>query len=94
MCRIVGNMATSKSAKKSYKQADRKRVFNLRVLRTLKTAIKDIKILILKKDKKAAEAAISGVYKTIDKATKRGILKKNNAARKKSRLVANIAKLK
>ena len=94
MCRIVDNMATSKSATKSYKQADRKRVFNLRVLRTLKTSMKDVKTLIVKKDKTAAEAAIPNVYQAIDKAAKRGILKKNNAARKKSRLMAAIAKLK
>jgi small subunit ribosomal protein S20 len=87
-------MATSKSAKKSYKQADRKRVFNVRVLRVMKSAVKEIKELITKSDKKSAEAAVSGVYKAIDKAVKRGILKKNNAARKKSRLMAAIAKIK
>jgi len=87
-------MATSKSAKKSYKQADRKRVFNLRVLRAMKAAMKELKGFILKQDKKSAEDAIAGVYKAIDKATKRGILKKNNASRKKSRLMTAIAKIK
>jgi len=87
-------MATSKSAKKSYKQSDRKRVFNLRVLRTMKAAMKEVKSLILKKDKNGVEAVMPSVYKTIDKATKRGILKKNNASRKKSRLMAAIAKIK
>ncbi len=87
-------MATSKSAKKSYKQSDRKRVFNLRVLRTMKEAMKEAKSLILKKDKKGVEAVMPAVYKTIDKATKRGILKKNNASRKKSRLMTAIAKIK
>ena len=87
-------MATSKSTKKSYKQSDRKRVFNIRVLRSMKTAMKELKSFILKQDKKAAEGAIAGVYKAIDKATKRGILKKNNASRKKSRLMAAIAKIK
>jgi small subunit ribosomal protein S20 len=87
-------MAISKSATKSYKQAERKRVFNLRTPRTLKAALKNTKDLIQKKDKAAAEGAIATTYKAIDKATKRGILKKNNAARKKSRLMANISKLK
>ncbi len=87
-------MATSKSATKSYKQSERKRVFNLRTSRTLKAAVKEVKEFITKKDKKGAEGVISNVYKAIDKAAKKGILKKNNAARKKSRLMANISKIK
>jgi len=87
-------MAISKSATKSYKQAERKRVFNLRVSRVLKTALKEIKTLITKKDKTGAEKAVATTYKAIDKATKRGLLKKNNAARKKSRLMKAIANTK
>ncbi len=87
-------MATSKSATKSYKQAERRRVFNLRTSRALKTAMKNIKDLIAKKDKAAAESAIAQTYKAIDKAAKRGVIKKNNAARKKSRIMAAIAKIK
>ncbi len=86
-------MATTKSAQKSYKQANRKRVFNLRVLRKMKSAIKDVKKLILKKDIKEAENLIPQVYKAIDKAAKRGVIKKNNASRKKSRIMAAIAKI-
>jgi small subunit ribosomal protein S20 len=55
--------------------------------------MKEMKALIQKKDKKAAEGAVAGVYKVIDKATKRGILKKNNASRKKSRLMTAISKI-
>ncbi len=87
-------MATSKSAKKSYKQANRKRVLNLRVLRNLKSSVKEVKDAIQKKDIKTAESIIPKVYKSIDKASKRGIIKKNNASRKKSRIMAAIAKLK
>ncbi len=87
-------MATSKSGTKSYKQAERKRVFNLRVLRAMKKAVKDAKTLIIKKNKKEAEAIIPMVYKAIDKAAKRGVIKKNNASRKKSRLMTAIAKIK
>ena len=87
-------MATSKSATKSYKQAERKRVFNLRASRALKSALKNIKGHIAKKDKTAAEGAIAQTYKAIDKAAKRGVIKKNNAARKKSRIMTAIAKIK
>jgi small subunit ribosomal protein S20 len=43
---------------------------------------------------KSADAAalLSGVYKAIDKAAKTGVIKKNTAARKKSRIVAFMKK--
>lgn len=86
-------MANSKSAIKSYKQADRKRVFNLRRLRVLKETLKGVVSLIQSKDKSGAEAMMPEVFKQIDKAAKKGILEKNTASRKKSRLTAQITKL-
>ena len=46
-------------------------------------------------DKKVKEASVlvPKVYQAIDKATKRGLIKKNTAARKKSRLLARLNKL-
>lgn len=41
-----------------------------------------------------AKKSLPAAYKAIDKAAKRGIIKKNTAARKKSRLVAAIKKAK
>ena len=41
---------------------------------------------VAKTDKKEAGKILSSAFQTIDKAAKRGIIKKNNAARKKSRL--------
>lgn len=79
-------MATSKSGKKSYKQADRRRVFNTRRLRTMKTAVKQVDDLVAKGDAKSATDSLPGAFKAIDKAAKRGVIKKNTAARKKARL--------
>ncbi|MCF7815897.1 MAG: 30S ribosomal protein S20, partial [Candidatus Pacebacteria bacterium] len=39
---------------------------------------------------KEAEALMPTVYKAIDKAEKRGVIKKNTAARKKSRLTIQL----
>ncbi len=39
-----------------------------------------------KTDKKGAEKLLSSAFAIIDKAAKKGVIKKNNAARKKSRL--------
>ncbi len=86
-------MAIIKSAKKAIRSSKRKLVFNL----ARKTAIKDIqkKIEKLLKDKKVSEAKvlIPLAYQAIDKAVKTNLLKKNNGARKKSRLMARINKI-
>ena len=47
---------------------------------------------INEKKMKEAEVALPTAFKAIDKAWKRGIIKKNNAARKKSRLAKMINK--
>ena len=51
----------------------------------MKDIIKKIEKLS-KTDKAEATKMLSSAYQVIDKATKRGVIKKNNAARKKSRL--------
>lgn len=40
----------------------------------------------VKNDKSGAAKMLPAVFKAIDKAVQRGVIKKNNAARKKSRL--------
>ena len=52
----------------------------------MKSLIKQIRGLISSKKKEEALKLLSQVYSAIDKATKRGGIKKNTAARKKSRL--------
>lgn len=86
-------MPITKSVKKSLRSSLRKKVYNDRRRRNMKSVLKDIKKSTLAKDKKGAEAMISKAYKVIDKATKNGVIKKNTAARKKSRLVASIRKI-
>ena len=83
-------MAITKSAKKRIKSSERKKVFNLRRVREMRSKIKDLLKLIQRKDKDAAEKTLSSVYKAIDKAAKRGVIKKNNASRKKSRITKKI----
>ena len=87
-------MPTSASGKKALRVADRKRVFNDRRRKTMKTTIKSFTKLVGEKKVAEAEKLIPTLYKTIDKAVKNGVIKKNNAARKKSRLVASLVKTK
>ena len=52
----------------------------------MKDSVKTIEKLVLDKNKQTAQEKLSTAYKAIDKSMKRGIIKKNTAARKKSRL--------
>ena len=60
----------------------------------MRNAIRDFLKDIKEKRVEDAEKKLPGVYKAIDKAAKRGVIKKNNASRKKSRLTAKIVALK
>jgi len=83
----------TKSAKKSVQQSRRRRLFNLRRDQKMKAMIKQIKSLIKAKNKDQAAKILPETYKAIDKAAKRGVIKKNTANRKKSRLTKAIEKI-
>ena len=87
-------MAITSSAKKAIGVAKRRSVFNARRKKELKDALKDVSKLIESGNQKEAEAMLPRVYKAIDKAMKRGVIKKNTAARKKSRLALAIKRAK
>lgn len=78
-------MPITKSAKKNIRVSGRKKAINDRRKKVMKEVIKKIEKAV-KTDKKAAEKMLATAYQAIDKAAKRGVIKKNNASRKKSRL--------
>ena len=78
-------MPITQSAKKAVRGSLRKKAFNDRRKRVMKEEIKKIEKLV-KTDKAAALKMLSTAFQVIDKAAKKGVIKKNNAARKKSRL--------
>lgn len=78
-------MPITQSAKKAIRGSLRKKAFNDRRKRTMKEIIKKIE-KVAKTDKAEAGKMLSGAFKAIDKAAKNGVIKKHNAARKKSRL--------
>ncbi len=86
-------MANIKSAKKRILTAERNAEKNTAFKSSIKTAVKKVLELAQGKDKKALEEAVSKVYKLCDKAVVKGILHKNTAARKKSRLSLALNKL-
>lgn len=87
-------MANTSSAKKAIRSSAKKRVFNLRRLRAYKEAIRNVQKAVAEGDKKEANKLMPAAQKAIDKAVKTDLLKKNTAARYKSRLAAKISQLK
>jgi small subunit ribosomal protein S20 len=79
-------MPITKSAKKSLRQNQRRRARNLTKRRKLKNLLKEVNSLVLEKKITEAKGLLPQVYKTLDKAAKTGLIKKNTADRKKSRI--------
>ncbi len=86
-------MANIKSSKKRILVAERNRQRNVAMKSSIKTAIKKVLTLSTSDDKEALSAALSNVYKLCDKAVSKGVLHKNTAARKKSRLTKALNKI-
>lgn len=78
-------MPITQSAKKAIRGSLRKKAFNDARKRAMKEIIKKVEKLA-KTDKAEARKVLSSAFATIDKAAQKGVIKKNNAARKKSRL--------
>ena len=91
---VLSLMPITQSAKKALRNSLRKKSFNGRRKKKADEATKGLKKFLTsdKKDAKEALKMLSVAYALIDKATKSGTLKKNTAARKKSRLAAMVKK--
>lgn len=85
-------MPITKSAKKALRQSRKRRLFNLRRTKKMKSLVKQVRSLIEDKKREEALKILPQVYKAVDKAAKRGVIKKNTASRKKSRLAKAIDK--
>lgn len=85
-------MPITTSAKKAIRSSTKKKIFNLRKKNQMTSVVKQYKKLVDAKDSKGAEKLFPTLQKAIDKAAKTGLIKKNTAARKKSRLMKKLAK--
>jgi small subunit ribosomal protein S20 len=74
------------SAEKRHRQSEERRIRNKAVKSSVRTSIKKFVVLAQKKELNGAEAALKDMIKKIDTAAQKGIIKKNTAARKKSRM--------
>lgn len=83
-------MPNIKSAKKRVLVTSVKTLRNKMLKSSLKTAIKKYDAALAAGDRTAAAETYKAVVKKIDRAVVRGILHKNNAARKKSRFTTKL----
>ena len=81
-------MANTKSAKKRIRSNERKRVRNTMYRSRVKTAVKKAEQSIFTGT--PDEATIREAISTLDRAAGKGIIHKNNAARRKSRLMKKL----
>lgn len=86
-------MPNIKSAKKRVKVIEKKTMINAAHKTELKTAIKKFEAAAAKGDKENAKALFNEASKKLDRGVSQGILHKNKAARKKSQLALQLAKL-
>lgn len=86
-------MAVTKTAKRAIRSAANRKVVNDKKKKTMKESVKLTRSLILQKDKKGSEKNLPATFAALDKAAKRGIIKKGTADRKKSRLAKAVAKI-
>jgi len=86
-------MANIKSAVKRAKQSEASRLRNRSVKSAVLTARKKVLVAISGGNKDEAQKQYSAYTSTLDKAAKKGVIAKNNANRKKSRVAVSISKL-
>ena len=75
-----------KSAEKRHRQSEERRKRNKAVKSSVRTSAKKFVLLARKKETGEAETALKDMIQKIDSAARKGIIKKNAAARKKSRM--------
>lgn len=87
-------MPQKKNAAKALRQSKKLAMHNKKVKSNVKTLIKKTKHAVETKENDKASELAKEAIKAIDKAAQKKIIKKNTAARKKSRLMKKVNSLK
>ncbi|KAF2956798.1 30S ribosomal protein S20 [Marinitoga sp. 38H-ov] len=84
-------MPNIKSAKKRVRQTAKRRLRNKSYKTRVKNSIKKVLVAIeSKEEKETINELLRNAFSVIDKAAKKGVIHKNNADRKKSRLTKRV----
>lgn len=84
-------MPTIKSSKKRVTQSLKRQARNYNTRTAMKKAIRRVEDTVKSGEKKSAEAALTAAYKIIDTATKKNVIQKNTASRRKSKLARSLS---
>lgn len=87
-------MANTKSAIKRIRSNRRRQVANKVVRTYARTSVKNARAAISSGTDAERAEALRNVYSALDRAAVKGVIHKRNAARRKSRLTKQLAKLK
>lgn len=86
-------LANNKSAIKRARQAEQRRARNLRVKSTARGAVREVRASAARGDATGAADLLRRAASLLDRAVSKGVLHRNTAARRKSRLAKLIAKV-
>lgn len=85
-------MANIKSAQKRVDVAERNRLRNVSIKSAVKTAVRKVLEVAKSATQEEITSALNKAYSVIDKAVSKGVIHRNTAARKKSRITRHINK--
>lgn len=86
-------MANSAGSRKRARQAVKRNKHNSQIRAKVRTFIKKVTYAIEAGNKEEAQSGYAAMQKNVDQAVSKGLMHKNQAARKKSRLTAQIKAL-
>ncbi len=85
-------MANTQSAKKRIRQNQKRRALNRWRLRTMRSAIKSFNQAVAAGDLEKAAETFRVASAVVDKTAQKGVIHRNQAARRKSRMSAHLKK--
>jgi small subunit ribosomal protein S20 len=85
-------MANIKSSKKDLRRSAKRRAVNTATKSAIKTYVKKARVAANTGDADASQAALTLAIKSLDKAAQKGVIHKNQAARRKSRIAKAVNK--
>ena len=85
-------MANTQSAKKRIRQNQKRRALNRWRLRTMRSAIKSFNQAVAEGDLEKAAETFRVASAVVDKTAQKGVIHRNQAARRKSRMSAHLKK--
>jgi small subunit ribosomal protein S20 len=86
-------LANSKSAEKRIRVAERRRLRNQPHRTRARSSVRRAELVITEGTTAEAMEAVKQAVSTLDRVASKGVIHKNNAARRKSRLMAKLNKL-